>query len=185
MLYPTEQPPAPRADDERRILRERARVLALEPVAAEAPRDVIRVAEFELAGERYAFELAHVRQTLALKEITPVPCTPDFIAGIVNLRGEIHTVIDLRRFLHLPARGITQLNKVIVIESQDLRAGVIADAVFGVRAIPRDSLQPALPTLSPIQAGYLVGITADRLVVLDAGKILSDPRLLVIEEVEA
>ncbi|MEA3211647.1 MAG: purine-binding chemotaxis protein CheW [Chthoniobacter sp.] len=171
-------------EDETRILKERARELASEPVAASAPVDLIQVVEFELAGEGYGIELARVRQVIALKEITPVPCTPRFVLGIINLRGEIQTVIDIRKFFDLPDRGITQLNRIIVIQSEGLHLGILADAIRGVRTIPRDSLQPPGPTFTGVRADYLRGVTEDRMAVLDAAKILSDEGITIYEEVE-
>ena len=109
----------------------------------------------------------------------PVPCTPPFVLGIINLRGEIRTVIDLKKFFDLAAVGITERNKIILIEQGGMQLGILADAIRGVRHIPLADLQPALPTLTDIRDDYLRGITSERLVVLDAAKILSDPRILV------
>ena len=66
-------------------------------------RNLIEVVEFELAGERYGLALTSVRTVSVLKDITPVPCTPAFVVGVINLRGEIHTIIDLKKFFDLPA----------------------------------------------------------------------------------
>ena len=104
---------------------------------------------------------------------------------MINLRGEIRTVIDLKKFFDLPDAGITELNKIILIESGEMQLGVLADAIRGVCRIPLGDLQPTLPTLTDIRADYLLGITSDRLVVLDPAKILSDKRILVDEEVSS
>ena len=165
------------------ILKARARELAREPLAAELAGDLLEAVEFELASEHYAIALAQVREVSLLKELTPVPCTPPFVLGIINLRGEIRTVIDLKKFFDLTDKGITELNKIIIIEHDDMQLGILADAIRGVRRIRLNDLQPALPTLTGIRADYLRGVTSDRLVVLDAAKILSDNRILVNEEV--
>ena len=174
---------APSPEDERRILKTRAQELAREPKAGVMAGETLEAVEFDLASERYAFPLAQVREVSVLRELTPVPCTPAFVLGIINLRGEIRTVIDLKKFFDLPETAITELNKIILIQSGDMQLGILADAIRGVRRIPLGELQPALPTLTDIRADYLRGITSDRLVVLDAGKILSDKRILVDEEV--
>jgi purine-binding chemotaxis protein CheW len=62
--------------------------------------------------------------------------------------------------------------------------GILSDAILGVRSIPLDSIQPSLPTLTGIRAAYLKGVTSDRLVILDAGALLADRKLIVLEEVE-
>ena len=166
------------------ILEARARELAREPVAPITADHLLDVVEFELATERYGFELALVREVSPVRELTPVPGTPPFILGIMNLRGEIRTVIDVKKFFGLPEKGITQLNKIILIEAGDMQLGVLADAIIGVVGVPIGELQTTLPTLTGIRADYLRGITGDGLVVLDARKILSDPRILVYNEVE-
>ena len=180
-----EQGTALSPDEERRILKSRAQALSRELGTDAAAGETLEVVEFDLAGERYAFPLAEVREVSRLRELTPVPCTPPFVLGIINLRGEIRTVIDLKKFFDLPAAGITELNKIILIQHGDLPLGILADAIRGVRRIAIGDLQPALPTLTDVRADYLRGITSERLVVLDAGKILSDPRILVDDEVSS
>ena len=166
------------------ILRARARALA-------RPRDNTAVAnaslellEFRLAHECYALETRHVREVYPLKSLTPVPCTPSFVRGIVNVRGRITPVIDIKKFFDLPDQGLTDLHCVILLRSNDLELGLMADIIVGVRIIPLGSLQPTLPTLTGIRADYLKGVTAQRLVVLDLDRLLTDPKIIVQEEVE-
>lgn len=170
--------------EHRRILRERARVLARPP-----PRDTsgesIEVLEFSLADERYAFEARHVHDVQPLKELTPLPCTPPFLRGLVNVRGRLVPVIDLKKFFGLPEPGITDLHRVLLLRGADIEIGLLADAVEGVHAISLEGLQPSLPTMSGIRGEYLRGITADRLVILDAEAILADPRIVVDEDVQS
>ncbi len=167
-----------------RILKARARALAQEPEERVSPENYLEVLEFSLAYERYALETSLVREVHPLKEFTPLPCTPPFILGIINLRGQILAVIDLKRFFNLPERGLSDLNKVIILGRGSLEVGLLADAVAGVRAIPMSELQASLPTLEGLSPDYLKGITPEALIVLDGEKILADPRLIVHEEVE-
>lgn len=173
----------PSAEEQKRILKARAHNLARDRDAETDARDLLEVVVFELAGERYGLPLTSVREVSVLKDLTPVPCTPAFVLGIINLRGEIRTVIDLKKFFDLPASGITELNKAIIIRHAGLQIGVLADAIHGVRSIPHADLQSTLPTLTDVRADYLRGITSDRLIVLDPARILSDKRILVEEEV--
>ncbi len=175
---------APTAEDTQRILKERARALARESVQAEAADAGIEVVEFILAHERYAVASEYVREVYPLEDLTPLPCTPAFVIGIVNVRGEILSVIDIKKFFDLPEKGLTDLNKVVVIESKGRVFGILADAISGVRHIPRADIQPSLPTLTGIREDYLHGVTAERVVVLDAAKLLSDEKLIVQEQVE-
>lgn len=174
---------APTAEETKRVLEERARALAREPVRAESADEWIEMVEFTLAHERYAVASEYVREVYPLEDLTPLPCTPPFVLGIANLRGEILSVIDIKRFFDLPEKGLTDLNKVIVLESADMVFGIVADAISGVRRILRADIQPSLPTLTGIREDYLQGVTAERVVVLDAEKLLNDEKLIVNEQV--
>jgi purine-binding chemotaxis protein CheW len=100
------------------------------------------------------------------------------------VRGQILSVIDLKKFFDLPEKGLTDLNQVIVVQGDTMAFGILADAILGVRSIPLESIQPSLPTLTGIRAAHLKGVTSERLVILDATKLLADPTLIVFEEVE-
>jgi purine-binding chemotaxis protein CheW len=175
---------APTPEETKRILKARAQALARQPAQAEAAGAHIEIVEFVVAYENYAVETRYVREVHPLENLTPLPCTPAFVLGIVNLRGEILSVIDLKKFFELPEKGLTDLNKVIVLQSGNMLFGILADAVAGVRRIPVTDIQPSLPTLTGIREEYLKGVTAERLVILDAEKLLSDENLVVQEQVE-
>jgi purine-binding chemotaxis protein CheW len=170
--------------EKQHILSARAQALAREPKPAEAAGEALEVVEFVLAYETYGIESRYVREVYPLKEFTPLPCTPAFVLGIGNIRGEILSIIDLKQFFDLPAKGLTDLNKVIVVHGDAMVFGILADAILGVRSIPLASVQPSLPTLTGIRAAYLKGVTSERLVILDAGKLLSDRALIIFEEGE-
>lgn len=171
--------------DAAQILRARARALARPPDHAPAAATWLDVLEFRLAQERYGLEIRYVREVHPLKDLTPLPCTPPFVLGIVNVRGRILPVLDLKKFFDLPEQGLTDLHRIILVEGNDLELGLLADATVGVRSIPADTLQPSLPTLTGIRSEYLKGVTAERLVVLDAARMLADPKIIVHEEVES
>ena len=166
------------------ILRARAHALARRPEEAPDAATLLEVLEFRLADERYAVESRHVREVYPLKELTPLPGTPPFILGIVNVRGRILPVVDLKKFFDLPEQGLTDLHRIILVEGNGLELGLLADATVSVRSIRADSLQPSLPTLTGIRSDYLQGVTAERLIVLDVARILSDPKIIVHEEVD-
>ena len=172
------------AEEKQRLLQARARALAQEEETAAAPENYLEVLEFSLAYERYALETSFVREVYHLKEFTPLPCTPPFILGIISVRGQILAVIDLKRFFNLPDKGLSDLNKVIILRRGGLEVGLLADAVSGVHAIPLSEVQAPLPTLEGISPDYLKGVTRDALIILEAEKILADPKLIVHEEVE-
>jgi purine-binding chemotaxis protein CheW len=171
--------------EDERILRARAQALARAPQAAPAAGTLLELLEFRLASERYAVESRHVQEVHPLRDLTPLPCTPPFIVGIVNVRGRILPVVDLKKFFDLPERGLTDLHRIILVRGHGLELGLLADVIVGVRSVAADSLQPSLPTLTGIRADYLKGISEERLVVLDLERLLSDPKIIVHEDVDS
>ena len=170
-------------DDPKEILRARARTLARPPLRPPEAGTMLDLLEFRLAQERYAIESHFVEEIYPLKELTPLPCTPPFVRGIINVRGRILPVLDLKKFFDLPEQGLTDLHRVILVRGHDLELGLLADVAVGVRRLPSESLQPSLPTLTGIRSDYLKGVTAERLIVLDLGRILADPKIVVHDEV--
>jgi purine-binding chemotaxis protein CheW len=171
--------------DVTRILRTRAQALARPPAYEPTAATLLDVLEFRLAQEYYALETRYVREVYPLKDLTPLPCTPRFVLGIVNVRGRIVPVYDLKKFFDLPEQGVTDLHRIILVGGNGLELGLLADATEGVRRIPLDSLGPALPTLTGIRSKYLKGITPERLIVLDVARMLADPIIVVHDDAES
>ena len=172
-------------DSQRRsILRERARRLAVPAAASEGPSAaILELLRFRLGDEEYAFETRHVVAVHALSQLSVMPCTPDHIAGIMNARGRVLPVMHLGRFFELPQRGLGDHHRVIHLRAGEIQAGVLADLGVEVVSRPASQLQRSLPTLTGRRADYLLGVASDGLIVLDAERILQDPRIVVNEEV--
>ena len=174
----------PSMDNVKQRLKARARALARNGEKEKSVGESIEVVEFLLAYERYGIESSYIREIHPLRELTAVPCTPPFVLGIINVRGEIVSVIDMKKFFDLPERGLTDMNKVIIVHDDRMEFGILADAILGVRSILREEIQPSPPTLTGIRAEYLQGVTKEPLVVLDAAKMLSAKNLVVHDEME-
>jgi purine-binding chemotaxis protein CheW len=166
------------------ILQNRAEELATEHREERIDENAIEVLEFILANEHYAVESIYIREVYPMREFTQIPGTPPFVLGLINIRGQILSVIDIRRFFDLPVKGLSDMNRVMVIQTPKMEMGVLVDRIIGVRHVSQDMLQPSLPTLTGIRAEYLRGISCDGLVVLDVQKMVADPKLAVNEEVE-
>jgi len=166
-----------------RILKVRARTLSQERKEEDPDAEYIEVVEFNLAYEGYAIESSYVREIYPIKEFTPVPGTPPFVAGIINVRGQILSVIDIKKFFDLPEKGLTDLNKVIIIHDNTMEFGILADVVLGTRRIMLGEIQQSLPGFTEIRAHYLKGVTRERVIILDAEKLLSDKNIIVHDEV--
>jgi purine-binding chemotaxis protein CheW len=174
---------APSDEETQRILQARALTLAQEPAGQENTNNVVEVLEFTLAHERYAVETHYVRQVATLEHLIPLPCTPAFVLGIVNLRGAILPVLDLKSFFELPVMGLTDLNKIIVLQSETIRFCILADEIVGVRDMWLGDVQSSLPTLTGVRKDYLKGVTPERVALLDAEKFLGSENIIVREHV--
>lgn len=179
----------PSAAEQARILERRAQELARIP-APESPGDEREVLEFSIAGERFAFESAWVSEIVVLGELTALPCTPPFVRGVVNMRGRIVSAIDLRRLFGLPDKGIVDFHRIIVLSTDGMEFGVLADQVEGVARIRMGALQRghARETACGMLGEFAMGIMARDaapLTMLDAKKLLHDRRMLVDLELQA
>ena len=165
------------------ILIQRAAALAKEPVI-EPDVEMIDIIEFQLSNEIYAFELKFVKEVYPLNEYTPVPCTPKLIVGIVNVRGRVISVIDIRKFFSLPDKGITDFNKIIIIENSSMQFGVLADSIVDVCSVRIDELQKDVPLTNKINGEFLKGVTNEGIIILNCEKLLSDNRFIIKEEID-
>jgi purine-binding chemotaxis protein CheW len=172
----------PGVDDKKRLLKERARTLAQEDAEVYAGLQYLEVVEFRLAGEVYGIETSYIREVYPLKELVPIPGTPPFFLGITSVRGQILSVIDIKRFFDLPDKGLTELDKVVIVRSGEVELGIRADVVLGMWSIPRGDIQPSLPTLIGVRDKYLRGVTKDAVIILDIQKLLADENLIVQAE---
>jgi purine-binding chemotaxis protein CheW len=177
----------PSEAQQKAILELRAEKLAVKE-SEKKHREKIDLVEFRLADERYGVECRYVREVYPLKTLTPIPGTPDFVRGIVSVRGEIISVVDLKKFFQMPQRGLSDLTRVIILSGNDrgskMEFGILAEEVMGTVSMELHGLQTPLPTLTGIRADYLKGISSDRLAVLDAPKLLFDKKIIVHQEAE-
>ena len=170
-------------EEKKTILRARAKNLAQEPEKKGDAEEYLELLAFLLAHETYAIETVFIGEVYPLTELTPLPCTPDYIRGIINIRGQILTILDMKKFFDLPEKGITDLNRVIVVRHEDMTLGILADEIIGIRNIPGKGLNTPPPTIPGIHAGYIKGVTGEGLILLDMERFLNDRQLIVHEEV--
>ena len=127
---------------------------------------------FKVDKEEFALEIQQVKEIVRLIPITPVPRTPFFIEGIVNLRGQILTVIDLAKRLNLKVNSRTDKSRIIVVALEELVVGMIVDEVVEVLKLPEDSIEKHPELISPeFRHSFLKGV----------GKL--DKRLLMLIDV--
>ncbi len=169
------------------ILDARAYALAEVPSVA-TTGETVDLLVFHQSGERYGVEVTHVQEIYPLEQLTPVPRTPDFVAGVFSARGRILSVIDLRAFLGLSRIGLSDQTKIIVVSSNHpgdtarIELGILADEVADVVTLLRENLEPPLATHTGSHTEYIQGVTPDLLLVLDLHALLADRRLIVQED---
>lgn len=162
------------------ILQERALKISGRRLANHlAPEEEITVVEFNLMPEHYAIDEYFVSEVIHLKELTSIPGVPSFVAGITNIRGKIISVINLKNFLGITSRGITDLNRIIVLKNKQMEFGILADSILGTKTIKTSALLPPPITIRGTEAGYVKGITSDGLIILDGSNILSTKSIII------
>lgn len=136
---------------------------------------------FVLGKEEYSFEILKVREIIGLIDITPLPQTPDYIKGVINLRGKIIPVVDLRTRFNLEQVEYDESTCIIVVEvdgtdGEQLHMGVIVDTVSEVISMNEDEVEPAPKFASSVKTEYILGLGKAKdktIILLDINKVLS------------
>jgi purine-binding chemotaxis protein CheW len=157
----------------------RARALARVPDRPPGPSEVLEVATFTLALERFAIETRYIARVVRLTEFTPVPGAPEFLGGILNLRGEILDLIDLRSLLGIAGSGLTDLSRIIVLGVDRNEFGIMVDAVQEVITLRVDQVFEAPPSGPGSGRLYLRGVTDDARMILDGAALIRDEGLYI------
>jgi purine-binding chemotaxis protein CheW len=168
----------------KQILKQRAKALAEQKDRQDLTIASIDTVEFVLSNEHYAIELNYIREVYPLNDLTALPCTPSFVSGIINVRSQIVSIIDLKKFFDLPDHDLDSKKRVIILHNNQIEFGILADEIKGVLSIPVDDIQMSMLTLKGIGSEYIKGVTEKRIVILEAEKILSDARIIVHEELK-
>jgi len=149
-----------------------------------------RFLNFTLAGESYCMEILKVKELMGMTDITPLPQTPEFIKGVINLRGQIIPIIDLRLKFGLPFEKYHKRTTIIVVEikmGEDLMLmGLVVDAIHEVIPIPEEKINPLPYINSRVKAEYIRGVadTPEGMkIILDVVKILSDEEFVQLKVV--
>ncbi len=131
---------------------------------------------FTLSNESYGVDIAKVSGIERMHEITKVPRTPEFVQGVINLRGRVIPVVHLRKLFNLPEGEITKETRIVVVDIGGQPIGIQVDEVTEVLTIPTDFIDPASAVITSADSDYLLGIAKldDKLVILlDLEKVLS------------
>jgi len=138
--------------------------------------EMLQLVTFNLGSEEFALDILLVQEINRRVEITKVPKTPEFVEGVINLRGKIVPVLDLRKRFGLVGHEFTAQSRIIVVNIDNRVLGLLVDSVSEVLQIPAHTIEPPPPLVAGIDAAYIKGIGKfeDRLLILlDLGKVLS------------
>jgi purine-binding chemotaxis protein CheW len=117
----------------------------------------LQIIVFRLSREWYGVEITKVKEVTKVGKITYLPSCPEHIAGIVNLRGNILSVTDLKRIFNLPHEELTEKTRIIAVELGTLETGLLVDEVIESIEVPLSKIEPPLITIPSERARYIEG----------------------------
>ena len=148
--------------------------------------ELLQLVSFMIGSEEFAINILSVQEINRMLQITKVPNAPAFVSGVVNLRGRVIPVIDLRTKLGLPMKQFDKNTRIVVVEVKDKTVGFIVDAVKEVLRIPTNITEPPPELVTGINSEFImaVGKLEDRLITLiDIEKVLSNSDTKTLSEV--
>jgi purine-binding chemotaxis protein CheW len=141
---------------------------------------------FVLASEEFACNIADVREVLKMIRITPLPRSLDFVEGVINLRGEVIPVIDLRKRFNLPAVDRTEESRIIIVEVEERMVGLTVDSVSEVIRLSNKQIQEAPNQVAGEQTNLIMGvgkIDERMLIILNLERILTSEEQIALSEI--
>ncbi|NUM35730.1 MAG: chemotaxis protein CheW [Candidatus Brocadiae bacterium] len=140
----------------------------------------LQVVTFMLGEEEFAFEISHVKEVIRLPVMTKVPKAKDFIEGVINLRGNVIPIIDLRKRFHFESHFDPRTTRIIILEIESIMVGGIVDAVLETKTLESSCIEPP-PTavMGGMESEYIYGVAKleDRLIsLLNIDKLLDFDR---------
>lgn len=156
------------------------------PSSAAAGSEERQLVVFQLGAELYGVEISRVHEIIRLQAVARIPHSPPFVEGVINLRGKVISVINLRRRFGLPAADDTRDGRIVVVDINDQVIGMVVDGVSEVLRVNTATIEPPSPAVSGIDSEYLQGIVKlpERLVILlDLDRVLTrEERSKTLEE---
>jgi len=143
---------------------------------------------FGLGGEEYGLEILKVKEIIGIMDITMVPQTPEFVKGVINLRGKVIPVVDLRLKFTMPTSKYTRETCIIVVDVENILMGIIVDTVSEVMDIQGKDIEPAPSFGSNINTDFIMGIGKLKekvVILLDIEGVLSNGEMNLVSEIAA
>lgn len=147
--------------------------------------DVLQLVSFNLGREEFAVDILKIQEINRMVEITGVPSSPDFVEGVINLRGKVIPVIDLRKRFGFAEEKRDKNTRIVVMDIRQMIVGFIVDSVSEVLRLPSSRVEPAPPMVASIDSEYIKGVGKldDRLLILlDVNRVLDSGEMEMFEE---
>ncbi|OBQ55713.1 chemotaxis protein CheW [Halodesulfovibrio spirochaetisodalis] len=145
--------------------------------------ELMQLVTFSIGEEEFGVDILKVQEIIRTMEITKVPKAPNFVEGVINLRGKVIPIIDLRRRFGLSSKEHDKHTRIIVIEINNMIVGFVVDSVSEVLRIPASTVEPPPAVVAGMESEYISGVgkLQDRLLILlDLDRLLSNDDLDVL-----
>jgi purine-binding chemotaxis protein CheW len=149
--------------------------------------ELLQLVSFHVGGEEFGLEILKVQEIIRVQQLTRVPNSPDFVDGVINLRGKVIPVISLRRIFGLGDLAHDKQTRIVVVEVSGAVLGFMVDSVSEVLRIPVNTVEPP-PRLGKLKREYVSGVgKLDNrlLILLDVDRLMSDSERVCAQMVEA
>jgi len=159
----------------RSILHQRAENFSIPEIVTEEKGNLISYVHFRLGeNEHYGIAFAVLKEVMPMTTLTKLPCAPEFVAGVINWRGSLVTIINLSKFFHLNIPNVKTTSFIIIVSIKDIPVGIIADHIEGDNAYDPATLDPPLPATGDIKSEYIIGLHNGKTAILNLEKIAVD-----------
>jgi purine-binding chemotaxis protein CheW len=141
---------------------------------------------FFLAGEEYGIEILNVHEIIGMMSITSVPGTPDYILGIINLRGKIIPIVDLRCKFGMESKAQTAETCIIVVHVQGVEVGIVVDRVSEVLNISDDDIEPSPSFGKEVNTDFILGIGKSQSkvkILLNIDRVISTDQIVQLQKI--
>ena len=142
-----------------------------------AGEQVLQLVTFTLRNEEYAVDILNVQEINRITEITQVPNSPSYVEGVINLRGKVMPVINLRKKFGLEDKETDETSRIIIMDIKGVTNGLVVDSVSEVLRIPTDIVEPPPPMSSDMDSKFIKGVAKleNRLIILiDIDELLGE-----------
>lgn len=149
---------------------------------------IIKAVIFQLKDEEYGVDVHQVQSIERMIHITRVPKMPDFVKGVINLRGVVTPIIDLKERFSIETSDYTESTRIIIVQVDDKEVGLIVDSANDVIDIPTEKIEQPPEVVGKIESDYIRGVAKldDRLLILlNLNKVLNAEELAAIADIEA